>query len=62
VLHHERQSKSGPIVELPQSVHEKVKHQRPGIGDMERKLFNKWKYYYWAARARDELIRQGKTP
>jgi hypothetical protein len=61
-LHHELQDKTGPIIELPQSLHRKILHDRPGIGDMERELFNKWRGSYWAARARDELVRRGLSP
>ena len=68
VLHHQKQSHAGPIIEMPNSGHVR------GIGNkkmhpffpnphptnpVDRDLFDKWRKEYWKSRAETEMKRRG---
>lgn len=65
-LHHHRQNPDGPIIELPESMHNiGNRNQHPfgneagsGLTAEQRQNFNNWRVEYWKARAEAEIFRR----
>ena len=72
VLHHDKQSASGPITAMPAKHHDKP-HTNPGqhpngkkkgggLTGSERTAFNNWKKEFWKSQAEQALKKKGVCP